>query len=345
MFPKLALTFALVLLSGGAMAQETADRPVKLLTLTAQKNAIEREFYGQVVARQTVDLAFQVGGQVVDLPVVEGARLPEGDLIAQLDLHAFELRLDQAKLEKAQADRRLDRQQALSRAAASEASLEDALTAANLAGIAVRDAELALERATLTAPFDSLVASREIANYSTVNAGTPVVRLHDMSETRIEIDVPELLFRRMQEQSDVKLFAVFPERGGELPLVLREYEAETSSVGQTYSVTLALENNDPSIFPGASATVIARLQQSDSVVLVPPSAVVIAPDRSTSVMVFEPMGEETGTVRRMPVELRTLNNGALALDTPLTEPIEIVAAGANRLEDGQAVHRFSGFGN
>lgn len=345
MFPKLAVTLALCLLSGGAMGQEMTDRPVKLMTLMAQQNAINREFYGQVVARQTVDLAFQVGGQVVDLQVVEGTRLATGDLIARLDLDTFQLRLDQAKLEKEQADRRLDRQQALSRAAVSEASLEDAQTAANLAGIAVRDAELALERATLTAPFDALVASREIANYTTVQAGTPVVRLHDMSETRIEIDVPELLFRRTQEQSDVELSAVFPGRTDEIPLVLREYEAETSPVGQTYTVTLALENGDPSILPGASATVIARLQQSDRVVLVPPSAVVIAPDRSTSVMVFEPMGEASGTVRRMAVDLRTLENGALALETPLSEPIEIVAAGANRLEDGQAVHRFAGFGD
>jgi membrane fusion protein, multidrug efflux system len=345
MFTKLAATLVFGLLAGGALAQDVTNRPVKLITLAAQQNAINREFYGQVVARQTVDLAFQVGGQVVDLPVVEGTRLAKGDLIARLDLDTFELRLEQARLEKEQADRRLDRQQALSRAAVSEASLEDAQTAANLAGIAVRDAELALERATLTAPFDALVASREIANYTTVNAGTPVVRLHDMSETRIEIDVPELLFRRTQEQSDIELSAVFPGRTDEIPLILREYEAETSSVGQTYTVTLALESSDPSILPGASATVIARLQQSDRVVIVPPSAVVIAPDRSTSVMVFEPKGEASGTVRRMAVDLRTLEDGTLALETPLSDPIEIVAAGANRLEDGQAVHRFAGFGD
>ena len=345
MIRRFALTLALVLMSGGAIAQDVSDRPVKLITLQAEQNAIEREFFGQVVARQTVDLAFQVAGQVVDLPVVEGTRLAKGDLIARLDLETFQLRLDQARLEKEQADRRLERQQALSRAAVSEASLEDAQTAANLAGIAVRDAELAYERATLTAPFDALVASREIANFSTVNAGTPVVRLHDMSETRIEIEVPELLFRRTQIDGAVDLVAVFPERDDRLPLKLREYEAETSSVGQTYTVTLALENGDPSILPGASATVIARQQQSDTVVTVPPAAVVIAPDRSTSLMVFEPMGAQTGTVRRMPVDLRTLENGQLALQDTLTDPIEIVAAGANRLEDGQAVHRFGDFGN
>lgn len=345
MTPKIFLTLILMTLAGAGVAQEATNRPVKLITLAPHQNALEREFFGQVVARQTVDLAFQVGGQVVDLPVIEGARLKQGDLIAQLDLEPFQLRLDQARLEKEQADRRLDRQQALSRATVSEASLEDAQTAANLAGIAVRDAQLALDRATLTAPFDALVATREIANYSTVSAGTPVVRLHDMSETRIEIEVPELLFRRTQEPESVELRAVFPERDEAVPLSIREYQAETSSVGQTYTVTLALENSDPSIIPGASATVIARQPLADVVVNVPPSAVVIAPDRSTSLMVFEPMGAATGTVRRMPVTLRTLDNGALSLADPPAEPVEVVAAGANRLEDGQTVHRFTGFGN
>ena len=345
---------ALFALAGAAAAQdatpdtppESAIRPVKLITLKAHQSAIEREFFGQVVARQTVDLAFQVGGQVVELPVIEGARLKTGALIAKLDLEPFQLRLDQAKLEKEQADRKLERQQALSRAAVSEAALEDAQTAANLAQIAVRDAQLALDRATLTAPFDALVATRNIANYSTVAAGTPVVRLHDMSETRIEIEVPELLFRRAQQPDTVELVAQFPGRSDLLPLSIREFQAETSAVGQTYTVTLALQDEaDPSIIPGASAKVIARQPTDVLVVDLPPSAVVIGPDRSTSLMVFEPKGAETGTVRRQPVEIITLDDGSLALAEPPEEEIEIVAAGANRLEDGQTVRRFTDFGN
>ncbi|MFZ5963708.1 efflux RND transporter periplasmic adaptor subunit [Thalassococcus sp. BH17M4-6] len=347
MKPVLALATLCIALAGAVCAQEdAAPKPVKLITLSPQQNAIEREFFGQVVARQTVDLAFQVAGQIVELPVKEGARLSEGDLIAQLDLEPFQLRLDQARLEKEQADRRLERQQALSSAAVSEAAIEDAQTAANLADIAVRDAQRALDLAELTAPFDALVATRNVANFSTVSAGSPVVRLHDMSETRIEIEVPELLFRRAQDPDAVELLASFPGRDERLPLEIREFQAETSAVGQTYTATLAVQGAvDPTIIPGASATVVARQPVSDQVVTLPASAVVIAPDRSTSVMVFEPVGADSGTVRQMPVELQTLENGMLALTQPPDSAIEVVAAGASRLEDGQAVRRFTGFGN
>jgi len=346
---RLALSILLILscLPAALAAQDQAPRPVKLMTLATEQNAMEREFFGQVVARQTVDLAFQVAGQVVELPVIEGERLTAGGLIAQLDLEPFELRLEQAQLEKQQADRRLDRQQALSRAAVSEASLEDAQTAANLAQIAVRDAELALERATLEAPFDALVAERLVANFSTVSAGTPVVRLHDMSETRIEIDVPEILFRRAKDPDALELSAIFPGRDGSIPLSIREFQAQTSSVGQTYTVTLALNNGsaDPTIIPGASATVIAVQPREDAIVPLPASAVVFGADRQAYVMVFEPNGDDTGTIRRMPVTLNTEENGSLTLAEPPQEPLEIVVAGANRLSDGQAVRRFTGFGD
>ena len=41
------------------VAQASGDRQV-------------RQFFGQIVASQTVDLAFQVGGQIVEIPVLEG---------------------------------------------------------------------------------------------------------------------------------------------------------------------------------------------------------------------------------------------------------------------------------
>ncbi|WP_369385480.1 hypothetical protein [Limimaricola cinnabarinus] len=64
-----------LLATPGAAQQAEADaapRPVKLMTLGTEDTGLTREFYGQVAARQTVDLAFQIGGQLVEFPVLEG---------------------------------------------------------------------------------------------------------------------------------------------------------------------------------------------------------------------------------------------------------------------------------
>jgi len=337
---------AALLASGPAPAQDQAPRPVKLVALVDEQAALRREFFGRVVARQTVDLAFQVSGQILKLPVIEGTRLEQGEMIAQLDLEPFTLDLRQAELEHRQASRQLERQRTLGASTVSQVTIDDAETAADLAGIAVRNAEFALEQATLRAPFDALVANRNVANFTTVSAGTPVVRLHDMSETRIEIEVPEVLFRQAQGDEDLELFAVFPGSEDRYPLGVREFQAETSAIGQTYTVTLGMEpTDDPAIIPGASATVIGRRTVEGRSVFVPPPAVVVDPDRSTHLMVFEPTGADAGTLRKAPVELESHPDGRLELIEGPGPGTEIVAAGAMGLEDGQAVRRFTGFGN
>ena len=67
---RLILPILTLFLGTAAVAQDTPPpeaeqpRPVKLMTVTAQSSEVSRVFFGRVKARETVDLAFQVGGQV-----------------------------------------------------------------------------------------------------------------------------------------------------------------------------------------------------------------------------------------------------------------------------------------
>ena len=228
----------------GSYAQDTVSRPVKLAKIESSDRVLTRQFFGSVTARQTVDLAFQVSGQIQDFPVLEGAVVAKGDLIAELDLEPFQRALDQARVQKDQADRALDRFNQLSSSAVSQVSIDDAQSAADLAALSVSDAEYALEQATLSAPFDGLAASRNYANFSTVSAGTPVVRLHDVSEWRVEIDVPEVLFRSAGEDPDLNLVGRFTGTDRTIPLVIREFTAddEADSARQLLSALPAVQD-------------------------------------------------------------------------------------------------------
>lgn len=352
--PKVALLkrFACVLFVGflclgeEAQAQDQTARPVKVAKLEPTDRVLTRQFFGTVVARQTVDLAFQVSGQIHDFPVLEGATVAEGALIARLDLEPFERALEQARVQKDQADRALARLNQLSASSVSQVSIDDAQSAADLAALSVQEAEYALENATLLAPFDGLVASRNFANFSTVSAGTPVVRLHDISEWRVQIDVPEVLFRTAGENPDLTLVGRFTGSDRTIPLELREFTAEASTVGQTFKITLAmLEEPGPGVLPGSSITVIAGLNTPTQQAVIPASAVVIDDAGATFVMVFDSDDGETGVVRREGVDLETNNDGEFVLRDSLGENVEIVVAGAKSLSDGQAVRRFSGFSN
>lgn len=324
-----------------------AEGPVvKLETVTAANDTLRRVFYGRVVARETVDLSFQVAGQILEFPIEEGAFVPAGDLVAMLDLEPFELALEQANAQYDQAERQADRYRQLVGSAVAESNLQDAETQLELSGIAVRNAERALDQATLHAPFNAIVAGRLLPNFSTASAGTPVVRLHDMSDVRIEIDVPETLFQRAGRDPNLMLIADFPSGDRSYRMDVREFNAETAQVAQTYSITLGMEpQDDLDVLPGSSAKVTAYLSTGAVRIEIPASAVIVANDSSTHVMVFDPTGANEGIVTNTPVEIAPTDRGMVEVISGLEEGQEIVLIGASALQDGEAVRRFVGFGD
>ncbi|WP_209509514.1 MULTISPECIES: efflux RND transporter periplasmic adaptor subunit [unclassified Ruegeria] len=340
-----SIGFALAVLASPIAAQDT-PKPVKLIEVRETAPGFTRQFFGRVAARQTVDLAFQVAGQIVEMPINEGFVIPKDGLIARLDQEPFELRLNRARLQKEQADRTVARLSRLRGTTTSQVTVDDAETEAQLAAITLRDAEYDLEHATLTAPFDALVSSRAVEAYTTVSAGTPIVRIHDMSELRIEVDVPEILFQRSGQNDDITITARFPISDEVFPLEIREFDAETSSVGQTFRIQFGLTPPEGlQILPGSSVTVNVQVQDERTGIIVPATAIVADATGELSVMVFSPGGADGGTVRRVPVTIEPTQTGDVRVLTGLSDGDEVVVAGGAVLTDGQAVRRFTGFAN
>lgn len=335
---------ALATLSLPLLADEAA-KPVKLMSIEASVDGVKRTFFGRVTARQTVDLAFQVPGQLIEFPAIEGELIAQGAMVAQLDLEPFQLALDRAKASEEQAIRALKRLEQLQGNGASRASVDDARTASVIASVATRDAEYALEKATLTAPFDAIVATRSLANFSTIGAGTPIVRLHDMSEVQIEIDVPEILFQRTGDNPNLELSARFPASATLYPLEYREVDAEASRIGQTFRVTLGMNPpKDLLLLPGASVTVFATILDAPSGITVPASAIHKSSDGVVSVLRYIAEDDQkSGTLALTPVEIRVGEAGDVQLISGISEGDQIVASGVDVLADQQRVRPFTSF--
>ncbi len=81
-------------------------RPVKTLVITAGEDTRSRSFPGRVEAANKVELAFQVPGILVSLPVREGQRVTKGQVVAQLRQDEFQARLKnlQSQLDRARVD-------------------------------------------------------------------------------------------------------------------------------------------------------------------------------------------------------------------------------------------------
>jgi RND family efflux transporter MFP subunit len=98
-----------VLLAGGCDERTSAPRevirPVKTLLIMPGGQLQTRTFPGTVGAARQAELAFQVPGLIVSLPIKEGQRIAKGEVIAQLRQEDFQARLQtlQGQLDQSRA--------------------------------------------------------------------------------------------------------------------------------------------------------------------------------------------------------------------------------------------------
>lgn len=131
----------LLLVAGCSRKDAVSDeivRPVRTIVVAAGEETSTRMFPGRVEASNKVQLAFKVSGLLASLPVREGQKVAEGDVVAQLRQDEFQARLKtlQGQLDRAKADlqglqagaRPEERQRLESQLRGTEAKLENART-------------------------------------------------------------------------------------------------------------------------------------------------------------------------------------------------------------------------
>jgi membrane fusion protein, multidrug efflux system len=107
-WPPIALSVIVLASACSRHAPTPTDvvRPVKTMVVTAGAESHVRSFSGRVEASNKVELAFQVSGLLVNLPVREGQKVTNNEVIAQLRPDEFQARLRalQGQLDRARAD-------------------------------------------------------------------------------------------------------------------------------------------------------------------------------------------------------------------------------------------------
>jgi membrane fusion protein, multidrug efflux system len=108
---RVPISLAILVLASGCSPKaptptEVVARPVRTIVVTTGAESQVRTFPGRVEASHKVELAFQVSGLLVSLPVREGQQVTANEVIAQLRPDEFQARLRalQGQLDRARAD-------------------------------------------------------------------------------------------------------------------------------------------------------------------------------------------------------------------------------------------------
>lgn len=320
-----------------------SDKEVVVEVTRATRRTVTRgrTVAGRVAPARTVDIAFQVSGQVLRLEVDPGDKISEGDLIAELDPVDFELAVDRARAAFDLAKSELERAKSLAeRGVAAEARFETARAEYAQAEVALREAERRLSQTQIIAPFDAIVARTFIEEYVNVTSAAPVARLQDVSEMRIMISLPEELAAVARSAPDAfDLVASFPAVPGyTAPLMLRSFATDADRTAQTYDVEFAIRGDvDSRLLPGMTARVRlsnAAAEASAQSAMVPVSAIDTSSRTEPSVWIYD---EESGQVTRRTVRLGLPVDNEIVVLEGLQGDELVVSGGWWRLRDNQTV--------
>lgn len=319
------------------------NRPVTVEVTRALSRVINqsRAVAGRVEPARTVDIAFQVPGQIISLYVEPGDKIDEGDVIAELDQADFDLAVDRAQASFDLAKSEFERARSLAeRGVAADARLDTARAQFAQADVALREAKRRLSQTRIVAPFDAIVARTFVEEYINVTSAAPIARLQDVSEMRIMISLPEELAAIARSAPDAfDIVAELPAVPGyTAPLVLRSFATDADPTAQTYDVEFAITGDiDPRLLPGMTAEVrisTASEENRPQSVIVPVSAVDTTSRTEPSIWVYQ---EASNQVARRTVRLGLPVDDEIVVLEGLEGDELVVSGGWWRLRDNQTV--------
>jgi RND family efflux transporter MFP subunit len=352
---------------GGQQAAAAAPPPP---TVTVGKPIIRelvesKDFTGQFEAVESVDVRARVSGYLESINFTDGQFVKKGDLLFVIEPKPFELALESAKANLAQANANLDLAKAqLARTAelrkksyATEETYDERVAQVNTATAtrdssiaALNQAQLNLDYTRVTAPIAGRASRHELSIGNLVIGGTtgtpnllttivsldPIHFFFNVSEAdgmtykRLvqRGEIPSARTNTVEVQAQLMDETDWPLKGT-IDFVDNQYDRSTGTI----RVRAAFPNPNYFITTGQFGRVKVPMSQLHPVMLVPDAAVVT--DQSTKLLFTV---APDGTVVPKPVELGPVVDGNLRIvRNGITKDDDVIVLGLLRARPGQKV--------
>jgi len=334
-------------------------REAKIPTAAVKVANISEEIVavGRLRAVFSTELRAEIGGRIMKISVIDGEAVKRDQEILRLDqqdiltqIQESDRNIEASKLKVARAKREFERQKDLkTRELITAKDFEETRTALSLTenDAAVYDARAAnlrdkLAKTVIRAPHDGTLLLRDltegqlVTSAAATNGGTLLGEVADLSALMVRTNINEIDVARLKV-SDVARVRVDSLRNmmlnGEIKRIATVATESLGDRTRVFPVDVVVDETDPRLRPGMSATVMFTLAHVENVPAVPLSAVFSNADSVRYVFVnqgetFEVRGIDIGLVDTRRVQIISgLSNGELvALMRPLEFTGEIPIA-------------------
>ncbi|HZH26329.1 MAG TPA: efflux RND transporter periplasmic adaptor subunit [Azospirillaceae bacterium] len=314
-----------------AAEQNPAERPqVRVMDLTAERMVNTLELQGRTQADRIVEVRAEVSGRVEQVLADRGARVRAGDVIARLATNERQTQLERARALVAQrqaefnAARQLNQRgfQTEIRVAETTAQLESARNE-------LRQAELALERTEIRAPFDGILNQRAVEVGDFLQVGGQIGTIVDLDPIRIVGFVSErnVLELRPGQRGEARVFGTDAVSGS-----LGFIAASADPATRTFRVELHVPNPDGRVVDGLTAQL--RLPVAERMAhRVSASSLTLADDGTIGVKLVGP----DDRVAFVPVRIQGDGPEGTVWIAGLPEQVRLITVGQEFVAHGEPV--------
>lgn len=300
-------------------------RAAPLVVLSEVQDARTDGFVRSIGTAQAIErttLYPEVSGRIDAITVQAGQRVEAGEPIVQLDDHVERFAVDRARLAVDDAEAQVQRFEALAaRDTVSNVQLSTAVLELERARLDLREAEDALARRAITAPFAGEIGLIDIRVGDYVTTTTPVSSLDERRKLIVEFQIPERFANQVSMGQAMDLSS--PAMPGQVLVgEITGMDSRIDLVSRTLTVQGTVDNEDDLIRPGMSFEVTLKFAGT-AYPSVPALAVLW--DREGS-YVYKAEGDQA---TRTDVSIVARRNGQVLVNGDLEVGDLVISEGAN----------------
>lgn len=313
--------------------------PVNVIEVKEARWQPQVSSVGSVRAVQGTVVSTQAEGVVRSINFEPGAVVKAGDVLVQLDDDVEQAQLESAKVDAEWARVSLRRAQELSKSRnISQAELDTAVTEVKRAEAQVNYIGTLIARGTVKAPFNGRLGIRNISVGQYLAKGSPVVSLQSLDPVYVEFSLPQ---QRLGELTEGLTIAVrsdaYPEQAFEGRITAVNPQVDPSTRNVRVQATLA--NGDGHLRPGMFVSLDVVLARTETVLLIPATAVQHGPQGDSIFLTEEDPEDATKplVLRRQFVQLGARQGDFVVATEGVKAGDQVVSTGVFKLRPGMTV--------